>query len=91
MMDLTDYVRKRPSERALFRAAGMVVRVRPKSIILFHDDTAQEVFIPRSVIQDWDFTDGRNSRGDLLLGDLEPNDQVAFVIPRWLARREGLE
>lgn len=90
MMNLADYVHKPWSERAYFHAEGMVVAVRPKSIILFHDDTAQEVFVPRSVIADWDFTDGQ-ARGDLILSDLEPNDQVVLVIPRWLAKREGLE
>jgi hypothetical protein len=76
-------------DRSLVNLEGLVVKVTKGAVLLFHDDTGQEVFIPKSQVHDWFFTRG-GSKQRLSLNDLELNDEITLVVPRWLAKRENL-
>lgn len=75
--------------RGYVEREGVVVRMAARSILFFDDDAGSEVFLPRSLIRDWWFTKDQSCRS-LELNDLELDDEVTFVIPEWLAKREGL-
>ena len=69
--------------------SGLVVWNRQASVLFFEDETATEVFIPKSVIADWWFVHNKDKNG-LRLEDLAKNDEISLVVPKWLARKEGL-
>lgn len=73
----------------LVQRKGLVVRLRDESVLFFDDDSVQEVFIPRSQIKDWWFTSDGSKR-TLSVADLELDDEITLVIPRWLAIKEGM-
>ena len=81
---------KKPSEvGGHVKLEGLVVRLQPQSVLFFDDGTGKEVFLPYSKILDWWFTSSGTKRG-LRIVDLELNDAVTLLVPKWLARREGL-
>jgi hypothetical protein len=69
--------------------AGLVVKLTQRSLLFFSDVTGQEAFIPFSVIDDWWFT-GRGDRQTFDIQDLEPDDEITVVVPKWLLRKENL-
>lgn len=71
---------------------GVVVAQGPQALLFFDDESVQEVWISRRLIFDWWFTDSSAPDATLPLevDDLERNDEITIVIPRWLAEREGL-
>jgi hypothetical protein len=69
--------------------SGLVVLNREASFLFFEDESATEVFIPKSVIDDWWFVDNHDKKG-LRLEDLRKNDEISLVIPKWLALKENL-
>ena len=69
--------------------SGLVARMRDASVLFFDDDSQQEIFVPISQIKDWWFTPSGTKR-NLRLQDLELDDEVTLVFPRWLAVKEGL-
>ncbi len=68
---------------------GLVVRVVDRSVLFFDDESGQEFFIPKSTIVDWWFTVSGN-KSNLRLDDLQLDDEITVVFPRWLARKEGI-
>ena len=68
---------------------GMVVRVSPASVLFFDDASSTEMFIPVSQVKDWWFTSSGAKRG-LSVPDLELDDEVTLVVPRWLLKNEGV-
>jgi hypothetical protein len=68
---------------------GLVVKLTPRSLLFFSDVTGQEAFIPFSQIADWWFTE-RGDRRTFSLQDLEPDDEITVVVPKWLLRKEYL-
>jgi len=89
MQDAVEFFEGNGTSSSSWEAAGVVMKVRERSILLFHDDSVNEVFVPRSKIIDWWFT--RNGRKDGLgLDDLELDDEVTLLIPKWLAKRERM-
>lgn len=68
---------------------GMVVRQNGVSVLFFDDSSQKEVFIPLSQVTDWWFTSS-GSKQNLRLADLELDDEVTLVIPRWLAKKERM-
>lgn len=74
---------------SLVNRKGLVVSLRQASVLFFDDEAVKEVFVPVSLIKDWWFTTDGTKRG-LGLGDLELDDEVTLVIPKWLAKKEKL-
>jgi len=68
---------------------GLVVRVTSSSVLFYDDVSVQEVFVPLSQVRDFYFTSSGGKRG-LTLQDLELDDEVTLVIPKWLAKKEGM-
>jgi hypothetical protein len=66
---------------------GLIVSVRQMSIEFFDDVTEEVVFVPRSLVDDWWFTDSKD-RNDLSLDDLEDGDEVILCIAKWFVQKE---
>lgn len=68
---------------------GVVVTASEKAILFFDDESVTEFWVPRKMICDWRFVDDGTRQG---LSDrhLERNDEIELLIPKWLARKEGL-
>jgi hypothetical protein len=69
---------------------GIVVKVLPKSICFFDDVAGHEWFVPVSKLADWWFTN-RGDKHELRICDLELDDEITILVPRWLLRREGID
>ena len=80
---------KTSSRGGLIERIGIVVRMRNASVLFFDDNSQQEIFIPLSQVKDWWFSSSGTKRG-LRLEDLELNDELTIVIPKWLALKEGM-
>lgn len=72
--------------------AGLVVKLSKSSLLFFDDNAQTEIFIPYSQILHFWFTDKEHRKNsiELTVLDLEPNDEVSIVIPKWLAKKERL-
>jgi hypothetical protein len=68
---------------------GLVSRMTLASILFFDDESGQEIFLPFSQVQDWWYTKQGDKQG-MRLKDLEPDDEITVLIPKWLLRKEGL-
>lgn len=68
---------------------GIVVKLTAQSVLFFDDEAGQEFFVPVSTILDWWFTaNGTKRTRDL--EELEPDDEITLLMPRWLLKKEGL-
>jgi len=100
MDDLFGFMPSRPSRKKVavegqtkrggyIERRGLVVRVTPKSLLFFDDETGREIFIPLSKVYDWRFTTYGGKHG-LMISDLELDDEIVIMFPRWLAVKEGI-
>ena len=88
-MSLQTQDNSKPHRGGNIEREGMVVTMRPMSILFFDDYGQKEIFVPISQVKDWWFTT-TGSKDGLGIEDLEPDDEVTLIIHRWLAVKERL-
>lgn len=66
--------------------SGLVVKTSEKAVLFFDDLVGYEYWVPKKSIIDWMFSSG-DKRG-LSLFDLDLDDEISFVLPKWLLIKE---
>jgi len=68
---------------------GVVVATTERAILFFDDESVTEFWVSRKMICDWRFVEDGTRQG-LADRHLARNDEIELLIPKWLARKEGL-